>query len=471
MSKRIHLIAICGTGMAALAGMLKQRGYEITGSDTNVYPPMSTFLESMGIPVYNGFDAAHLEPAPDLVIIGNAMSRGNPEVEYVLNEQIPYASLPETLKNHFIRGKYSCVVAGTHGKTTTSSLLAWTLQSAGWEPSFFIGGIPENFGQGFQLGNGRHFVLEGDEYDSAFFDKGPKFLHYLPSLVILNNIEYDHADIYRSFEDVQISFRRLINLIPAKGFLIACSDDPAMRNMLKAAFCNVITFGVGEEAQWRVEEIRVVEGGTEFVVMRGQERLGPFLAPLEGMHNAKNATAVLAASEALGIPRERAVAALRTFKNVRRRMQLLFEQNGVRIFDDFAHHPTEIRETINSVRLRFPERRLWAVFEPRSATAKRKVFEQEYLHAFRGADNVVFAPVHRPDKVPEAERLSLSAVVDGLRSQGKSVEILPTGEQMTNHILSQLRKGDVVLFMSNGDFGGTPALLIQKLKTGTAPPH
>ncbi len=466
--QHIHLIAICGTGMAALAGMLKQRGCEITGSDTNVYPPMSTFLESLGIPVYNGFDASHLQPGPDLVIIGNAMSRGNPEVEYVLNEQIPYASLPETLKNHFIRGKHSCVVAGTHGKTTTSSLLAWTLQSAGLEPSFFIGGIPENFGQGFQLGNGRHFVLEGDEYDSAFFDKGPKFLHYLPNLVILNNVEYDHADIYRSFEDVQISFRRLINLIPSKGFLIACSDDPAVRSMLKAAFCNVITFGMGEEAQWRAEEIRLVEGGTEFIVRRDEEQLGPFFVPLNGGHNVKNAVAVLAASEALGIPREKAVAALRTFKNVQRRMQLLFDQNEIKIFDDFAHHPTEIRETLNGLRQRFPERRIIAVFEPRSATAKRKIFEQEYLHAFYVAQHIVLAPVHRPDKVPETERLSLSNVVDGLRGQGKSVEVVATGEEMAHHILSQLHKGDVVLFMSNGDFGGTPALLVQKLKTGLA---
>jgi UDP-N-acetylmuramate: L-alanyl-gamma-D-glutamyl-meso-diaminopimelate ligase len=467
LPQRIHLIAICGTGMAALAGMLKQRGYEITGSDTNVYPPMSTFLESMGIPVFNGFDAAHLKPGPDLVIIGNAMSRGNPEVEHVLNEQIPYASLPETLKNHFIRGKYSCVVAGTHGKTTTSSLLAWTLQAAGLSPSFFIGGIPENFGQGFQLGSGPHFVLEGDEYDSAFFDKGPKFLHYMPNLVILNNVEFDHADIYRSFEDVQISFRRLINLIPSQGYLIACSDDPAVRAMLPKAFCRVITFGTGKEAEWRAENMRVVEGGTEFEVMRGNDRLGSYFAPLNGVHNVKNAIAVLAACEALGIAREQAVAALRAFKNVRRRLQMLYDEQGIKIFDDFAHHPTEIRETINGLRQRFPERRLWAVFEPRSATAKRKVFEEEYLNAFHAAQQIVFAPVHRPDKVPEAERLSLEAVAEGLRAQGKTVAITDTGEDMANHILSQLREGDLVLFMSNGDFGGTPARLVKKLKAGS----
>ncbi len=462
-SQRIHLIAICGTGMAALAGMLKQRGCLVTGSDANVYPPMSTFLESLGIRLYQGFDPSHLQPPPDLVIIGNAMSRGNPEVEYVLNEQIPYASLPETLKNHFIRGKYSCVVAGTHGKTTTSSLLAWTLYCAGLEPGFFIGGIPENFGQGFRLGEGRHFVLEGDEYDSAFFDKGPKFLHYLPQLLILNNVEYDHADIYRSFDDVKIAFRRLINLVPARGFLVACSDDPAVRSMLPAAFANVITFGTGEEAQWRAQEIRVLEGGTQFCVQRQNEKVGPFFVPLSGEHNVKNATAVLAAASVLGISFDQASAALQTFRNVRRRLQLLYDRDGLKIFDDFAHHPTAVRETITALQQRFPESRLWAIFEPRSATGKRKIFEQEYIHAFSAAQRVVFAPVHRPDKVPEAERLSLPAVVEGIRAQGAGVEVVPSGEEMANHIWRHLKKGDVLLFMSNGDFEGTPALLIDKL--------
>ncbi|MGH7497113.1 MAG: UDP-N-acetylmuramate:L-alanyl-gamma-D-glutamyl-meso-diaminopimelate ligase [bacterium] len=460
------MIAICGTGMAALAGMLKQRGHTVTGSDSNVYPPMSTFLEGLGIQVYQGFDPAHLQPHPELVIIGNAMSRGNPEVEYVLNEQIPYASLPETLKNYFIRGKYSCVVAGTHGKTTTSSLLAWTLHSAGLDPSFFIGGIPENFGQGFRLGEGRHFVLEGDEYDSAFFDKGPKFLHYLPQLVILNNVEYDHADIYGSFAEVKISFRRLINLVPARGFLVACSDDPTVRSMLPAAFAQVITFGMGEEAQWRAYDIRVEANGTQFSVLRNQEKLGPFFVHLHGEHNVKNGVAVVAAAHALGISFEKTASALQNFKNVRRRLQLLYDHNGVKIFDDFAHHPTAIRETIAAVKQRFPEQRLWAMFEPRSATSKRKVFEQEYLQAFRAAQGVVLAPVYRPDKVPEAERLSLSAVVEGIRARGITAEITPTGEAMADYLFRHAVPGDILLFMSNGDFGGTPALLINKLKAG-----
>ncbi len=460
------MIAICGTGMAALAGMLQQRGCVITGSDANIYPPMSTFLAALGIQVYQGFDAAHLQPPPDLVIVGNAMSRGNPEVEYVLNEQIPYASLPEALKNYFIRGKYSCVVAGTHGKTTTSSLLAWTLHSAGRDPSFFIGGIPENFGQGFRLGAGKYFVLEGDEYDSAFFDKGPKFLHYLPQLVILNNVEYDHADIYRSFEEVKISFRRLLNLIPGRGFLIACSDDPAVRSLLPAAFAQVITFGTGEEAEWRAADIEVLEDGTRFSLFRRNEKLGSFSTPLHGVHNVKNATAVLAAAAALGIPRERAAAALQTFKNVRRRLQLLYDRGSIKIFDDFAHHPTAIRETIAAIRQRFPQQRIWAMFEPRSATSKRKIFEQEYVQAFRHAQGVLFAPVHRADKVPEAERLSLPTVVEGLRALGVAAEIKSAGEEMANYLWQHAAANDILLFMSNGDFEGTPALLIDKLQTG-----
>lgn len=458
MSQRIHLIAICGTGMAALAGMLKERGYHVTGSDENVYPPMSTFLESKGIPVVSPFDAKNLQPAPDLVVVGNAMSRGNPEVEYVLNEQIRYASLSEMLREYFIRGKYSCVVAGTHGKTTTSSLLAWTLQHAGLAPSFFIGGIPENFGQGYQLGSGKHFVLEGDEYDTAFFDKRAKFLHYLPNLVILNNIEFDHADIYKNIDEIQLAFQRLINIIPGNGHLIACTDDPIVRALMPRAFCKVITFGTQEPAEWSAKDIHPAENGVEFSVIHNGKRLSQAFLSLAGEHNVKNALAVLAAGEILGVPFEQRLEALQAFKGVRRRLQLKFD-GEVKVFDDFAHHPTEVKATLHGLRQRFPQRRLWAVFEPRTATTKRKVFEQQFLEAFQSADRVVFAPMHRIDKVPEAERLSLEAVVAGVRATGKPVDIVPAGNEMANFIARQLAPGDVVLFMSNGDFGGTPGLL------------
>jgi UDP-N-acetylmuramate: L-alanyl-gamma-D-glutamyl-meso-diaminopimelate ligase len=452
--------------MAALAGMLKQRGYRLTGSDLNVYPPMSTFLEQQQIPVYQGFDAAHLQPSPDFVIVGNAISRGNPEVEHALNEGLRYFSLPEALKEFFIRGKYSCVVAGTHGKTTTSSLLAWTLESAGMEPSFFIGGIPENFGQGFKLGGGRHFVLEGDEYDSAFFDKGSKFFHYLPNLVILNNIEYDHADIFKNFEEIKTAFRRLINIIPGNGHLIACSDDPAVREMLPRAFCKIVTFGLGDEADWRPTEMRARPEGNEFIIEHGGERIGPLFIPLAGEHNIKNATAVFAAATCLGVPAEKIIEAFIAFRGVRRRLQVIYDQSDVLVLDDFAHHPTEVRETLRGVRQRYPDRRLWAIFEPRTASTKRKLFEQDYIRAFDAADGVVLAPMHRPDKVPEAERLSLEAVVEGVRRRCKSADIVPIGEEMANFIIQHLARGDIVVFMSNGDFAGMPSLLAQKLSAG-----
>jgi UDP-N-acetylmuramate: L-alanyl-gamma-D-glutamyl-meso-diaminopimelate ligase len=453
--------------MAALAGMLKQRGYRLTGSDLNVYPPMSTFLDQLQIPVYQGFDPAHLQPPPEFVIVGNAISRGNPEVEYMLNEGLRYFSLPEALKEFFIRGKYSCVVAGTHGKTTTSSLLAWTLESAGMDPSFFIGGIPENFGQGFKLGSGRHFVLEGDEYDSAFFDKGSKFFHYLPNLVILNNIEYDHADIFKNIEEIKTAFRRLINIIPGNGCLIACTDDAAVREMLPCApLCGVVTFGVGAEAEWRPVEIHAQPAGNEFFIAHRGERIGPLFVPLAGEHNVKNATAVFAAATHLGVPAEKIREAVAAFRGVRRRLQIIYDQNSVLVLDDFAHHPTEVRETLRGVRQRYPDRRLWAVFEPRTASTKRKAFEQDYIRAFDMADSVVFAPMHRPDKVPEAERLSLEAVVEGVRRRRKSADVVPIGEEMANFIIQHLARGDVVVFMSNGDFAGMPSLLAEKLSAG-----
>jgi UDP-N-acetylmuramate: L-alanyl-gamma-D-glutamyl-meso-diaminopimelate ligase len=461
--QHIHLIAICGTGMASLAGMLKARGHRVTGSDLNIYPPMSTFLADQNIEVYQGFDAGHLQPHPDLVIIGNAMSRGNPEVEYTLNQCLPYKSLPEALKDFFIREKVSCVVAGTHGKTTTSSLLSWTLTAAGRDPSFFIGGIPENFQQGFRLGNGSHMVLEGDEYDSAFFDKGPKFLHYLPWLVILNNIEFDHADIYRTFDDVKISFRRLINIIPQNGYLIACVDDPAVAEMLPRAFCSVKTFGMAANALARPENIQPREAGSEFMITQDGERFGPFFLPLFGEHNVKNAVAVFMAGKLLGLTPVEIDAAFRSFKGVRRRLQVRYDAK-VLVLDDFAHHPTEVRETLRAARARFPQRRLWAVFEPRTATTKRKIFQQDYLDAFAAADRVVFSPLHRPDKVPADELMSLDEVRDGIVNSGKAVDILPAGEEMADFIFQRLQDGDVVLFMSNGDFAGTPVRLVAKLK-------
>jgi UDP-N-acetylmuramate: L-alanyl-gamma-D-glutamyl-meso-diaminopimelate ligase len=466
--RHIHFVAICGTGMGSLAGMLKSLGYRVTGSDEHIYPPMSTFLESIGIPVLEGFAASHLDPAPDLVVIGNAVSRGNPEAEEVLNRKLRYMSLPEVLKEFFIRGKYSCVVAGTHGKTTTSSMLAWVLESAGRDPGFFVGGLPENFGRGYQLGSGPHFVLEGDEYDSAFFDKGPKFLHYLPDLVILNNVEFDHADIYRNFEEVRTAFRRLINIIPGNGHLVACADDAVVLELSNHAFSHVHTFGLSSQAEWRACDVEFGPAGTRFRIEYEGRVVAEIATALSGFHNVRNALGCFVAAHQLGLSPEEIAGALQTFRGVRKRLQFRGEFDGVLVFDDFAHHPTEVRETLAAVRQRFPDRRIWAVFEPRTATSKRKIFEEEYARAFSDADRVVIAPLYRPDKVPESERLSLERVIDRLRRAGFEAETCAIGEPMLSLLEESVEEGDVLLFMSNGDFGGVPDRLVERLAVRSA---
>ena len=461
--KSVYFIAICGTGMTALAGMLKSRGYEVSGSDQNVYPPMSTFLEELHIPFYSGFSEQHLEPPPDLVVIGNSMSRGNPEVEAVLERKLNYISMPLALKEFFIRGKYSCVVAGTHGKTTTSSMLAWVLEQAGKDPSFFIGGIPENFGRGFKLGKGEISVAEGDEYDSAFFDKGSKFFHYLPDLVILNNIEYDHADIFRNLDEIETAFKRLINLIPRNGYLIAGWDDPFVRKLSEKAFSQVVSFGMGDQAEWRAQSIATMENATEFDLYRKGEFLGRFSIPLFGEHMVKNSLATIAACDALGISMAEIRAGLSSFKNVQRRLQLKGEVNGVKIFDDFAHHPTAVGVTIRALRNRYPKQRIWAVYEPRTASAKRKVFEEEYVQAFAAADRVILTPLHLPEKVPQNERLSVENITAQLTRKKIPNWILPPNSDMLDFLKSHLDSNDIVLFMSNGDFHGIPTKILSMI--------
>src|SRR5262245_54342019 len=361
--KRIHLIGICGTAMASLAGMLQARGFQVAGSDQSVYPPMSIFLEGLGIRLFEGFSEKHLIPAPDLVVIGNVVSRGNPEVEHTLNEKIRYASMAEVLKEFFIRGRRSYVVSGTHGKTTTASLLAWLLEAAGLDPSFLVGGIAENFGSSFKLGGSDLFVIEGDEYDTAFFDKGPKFLHYLPERVILNNCEFDHADIYADFEAVKTSFRRLINIIPSRGKLIASWDDPVVRELSAKAFCPVESFGLNGGAQWGARSVEFLEEATRFEALRNGVPWGRFETPLAGGFNVKNCLAAMACAADLGLDSTTVAQGLRTFKNVKRRLEIRGEVKGIMVFDDFAHHPTAIHETLSAVKARYPASRLWAVFE------------------------------------------------------------------------------------------------------------
>jgi len=447
--------------MASLAGMLRDSGWEVSGCDQDVYPPMSTFLQEHGIAFYRGYDPTHLDKTPDLVVIGNVLSRGNPEVEAVLERKLPYRSLSEVLKEYFIRGKYSIVVCGTYGKTTTASLLAWVLTQSGQDPSFFVGGIPRNFGQGYRLGQGRYFVLEGDEYDSAFFDKRAKFLHYLPDLVIVQGIEYDHPDLYRDFEEYKLAFRRLVNIIPKNGFLLGCQDDPHVREVAAAAFCPVETFGLSSGADWRADNLEFSADGTQFDVIRRGECLGRIAIPLAGAHNVKNALSVIAALSYLGLPLPEIAEGLRSFQGVRRRLEVVGTVNGITVFDDFAHHPTEIQETVRGLRMRYPDRRLWAVFEPRSATTKRKLYEAQYPRAFEAADVVILAPLHRPDKVKPEERLSLPNVVQALQGRGKEAIAMPSIQSIVDHLAQHLQPGDIVLMMSNGDFDNLPRRVLE----------
>jgi len=463
--RHIHLIGICGTAMGSLAGMLQARGFRVTGSDQNIYPPMSTFLQDLGISLYKGYSEAHLEPRPDLVVVGNAISRGNPEVEFTLNERLRYASMAEVLKEFFLRGKRSIVIAGTHGKTTTASLLAWLLEDAGLNPGFLVGGIAENFGSSFKFGTGDLFIIEGDEYDTAFFDKGPKFLHYLPEWVIFNNCEFDHADIYANFEAVKLSFQRLINLIPSKGKLIAGWDDPVVRELTGRAFCPVESFGLEDEPFWKARSVQVLEEITRFEILRGGTFWGKFEIPLAGSFNVRNAVAAVVCAQALGVGREALANGLRSYKNVKRRLELRGVVRGVTVYDDFAHHPTAIHETLKAVKARYPNNRLWVIFEPRSATSRRNVFQKEFVHSFDSADHVVLCSPFSPEKLDAAIRLDVGQLVKELRELGISAEHWDSADEIVQHVTPKLEEGDKVVIMSNGGFDGIHGKLLESLRS------
>jgi UDP-N-acetylmuramate: L-alanyl-gamma-D-glutamyl-meso-diaminopimelate ligase len=450
----IHLIAICGVGMASLAGLLKARGYHVTGSDQNVYPPMSTYLAQVGIEVMSGFRVENLVHNPDLVIIGNAVSRGNPEAEYVLERGIPYSSFPQALGDFLIAEREALVIAGTHGKTTTTALAAWVLTSAGLAPGFFVGGVPLNFGGGWHVGDGNHVVLEGDEYDSAFFDKGPKFLHYRPRHVVLTSIEFDHADIYRDLDHVKDAFDRLIRIIPAEGTLVVCSDYPAALEVAGGARCRVVSYGGAGD--WQARDLRFV-GSRSFFNPAYRGRLeGEVEVNVIGRHNVHNALAVYAMARELGIARQTLLVGFASFCGVKRRQEIKGERGGVLVIDDFAHHPTAVLETIEAVRLAYPQRRLWAVFEPRSNTSRRSVFEREFAVALARADRVVVAEIFQPEKVPAALRLSVSrlvAEIDNGAGEERAVA-LAGADAIAAYVARHARPGDVLLIMSNGAFDG-----------------
>ena len=462
----VHFIAVCGVGTGSLAGLLKQQGYRVTGSDENVYPPMSTFLESIGIDILPGFSEDHLGDVPDLVVIGNAVSRGNPEAEAVLRRGIPYVSLPQALGRFLIDGKHSVVVAGTHGKTTTTSLMSWVLVAAGLDPSFFIGGIPVNFGSGFRSGAGSWVVMEGDEYDSAFFDKGPKFLHYQPERVILTSLEFDHADIYRDLEHVKEAFRRLVEIIPPGGGLLVCDQAVHAEEIVRGAACRVASYGLGESADWQARHVRVAQGRTSFTPCYGGDAESRVEIPLIGRHNATNALAVYATAREIGLSPSDVRAALGSFRGVRRRQEIVGEAAGVLVIDDFAHHPTAVADTIAAVREAWPGRRLWAVFEPRSQTSRRRVFLAEFTGALARADRVVLPDLYHPEKIPEEERLSPAELVDCInRHRGdRAASYLPGVDDIARAVIGDAVEGDIVLVMSNGSFGDLPHKIVAGLR-------
>lgn len=464
-----HLIGICGTAMASLAGMLQARGHHVTGSDLNVYPPMSTMLQELGIDVSQGFKREHLTPAPDCVVVGNAIPRGNPEVEETLKRKLLYRSQAEVVKEEFIRGRHSLAVAGTHGKTTTTSIAAWVIDQGALNPSFLIGGVAQNFGSSFRVTDSDYFIIEADEYDTAYFDKGPKFMHYLPELAIVNNIEFDHADIYRDLDAVKLAFRRFMNLVPENGRLIAGWDSPNVRQVVESfgerLFTRVETFGTDSDAKWQVRNADFSQGLSRFEVFCENQSWGEFQTPLLGEFNLLNCLAVIVAADAWGISKEKIRVALASFQNVKRRAEVRGEERGVLVIDDFAHHPTAVRETLRALRARYKDRRLIAVFEPRSWSSRLAVFQDDYANAFASADYVVIASVFDSQKVTEKGRaLDTAALIDAISKQGKPAFALPDADEIISHITPELRSGDVVAIMSNGGFGGIHEKILGALR-------
>ena len=454
---------MCGTAMATLAAMLKSKGFDVRGSDQNVYPPMSDFLADQKIKAFEGYKAEHISADLDLVIVGNAISRGNVELEEVLDRKIRYCSLPEAIRDHFLWGARSVVIAGTHGKTTTTSLTGWLLTHGGADPSVLVGGIADNFGGSYRLGGGREFVIEGDEYDSAFFDKSAKFLKYLPDIAVINNVEYDHADIYPDLESIRLAFRRFVNLIPRRGLLLVCADDAEARALGAGAHSRVQTFGLAEDADWQAHDLKVAAGSTTFALRHKGVSAGVFELPLLGAYNVRNALAAIAVGAAVGVSLDTMAAGLRAFKGVRRRLELRGTVRDVSVYDDFAHHPTAIAETLAGVRSAYPDRRIWAIFEPRSATSCRKVFQEEFTRAFAPADRVLLPRIFR-STLPDDQRLSPEKLISDLKASGKDARYVPDVDDIVAVVGKEARPGDLVIVMSNGGFDDIHRKLLTALE-------
>jgi UDP-N-acetylmuramate: L-alanyl-gamma-D-glutamyl-meso-diaminopimelate ligase len=458
---RFHFLGICGTAMGAVASMLKDMGYVVGGSDENVYPPLSTFLSQKGIVVAEGYKAENLPKEVDrtLVVVGNAIKRGNPELEAVLEKKYLFVSLPEILRFFFLHGKQNIIVTGTHGKTTTTSLLVWLFESACLNPSFFIGGLPKNFASGCRYTQSDYWILEGDEYDTAYFDKRSKFLHYLPQTVIINNIEYDHADIFSSLEDILLSFKRLVHLIPKTGHLIIPEEDPTIAEVAKGSLAPVYTVGLGKKADFQISEIAYEEAGSNFKML-GES----FFLPMPGEYNVRNAAMAIAAATLYGIRPEVIAKALRGFLGVKRRLEILGEVCGIKILDDFGHHPTAIYKTIQAIRQRYPGKRIWSVFEPRSNTTRRAVFQKELPHSLSFADGVIVSEVANKEGIPPTERLNPEKIVQDINRKGIPSYFCSSPEDILERLQKVLVPGDVVVFFSNGSFYGLPSRLVETLK-------
>ena len=456
--KSVHFTGICGTAMASAAGAMQEKGFSVTGSDQNVYPPMSTFLAERKIEVMNGYAERNLAHQPDLVIIGNAISRGNPEAEFVLDHKLRYCSLPELLKEFFIRGKRSLVVAGTHGKTTTTSLLTWVFEHNGLNPSYLIGGIPNNLSQGARFTDSEWFIIEGDEYDTAFFDKRSKFIHYRPEVAVLNNLEFDHADIFENLDAIKKSFSHFIRLVPRNGLLLANGDDPNLAPLLNVTHCPVKRFGLGENNAIQACNLRYGPTATEFEIPSFKFHLN-----MMGELNARNALAVIACAKHCGLKNHQIQAAFDTFKGIKRRMEMRGIAGGVTVVDDFGHHPTAIRETLRALRIKYPREKIWAIFEPRSNTTRRNVFQSELAGAFADADAVVVAEVARLEQIAPEERLDPEKLMQDLKNSGKNAAYLPDVETIVAHTAKHTQGGDIVVVFSNGGFGGIHGKLLQQL--------
>lgn len=464
-----HLIGICGTAMASLAGMLQARGHRVTGSDQNVYPPMSTQLAELGIEIIEGYRAENADLSRDVTIVGNTIMRGNPELEEVLNRKMEYRSQAETVREEFIRGRRSLVIAGTHGKTTTTSIATWVCEVGGLDPTFLVGGVVQNFGQSFRVTGSDYFVIEGDEYDTAFFDKKPKFMSYLPEIAIVNNIEFDHADIYKDIEAIKWQFSRLMNLVPGNGRLIAGVDSPVVREVLEfmkgRLYTRLETFGFSEDAKWRAGDVAFVDDRTKFSVYREGELWGQFTTGLIGDFNVRNCLAVIIAADAWGISQAKMQEAFDTFKSVKRRMEVRGIERGVTVIDDFAHHPTAVDETLKALRQRYASNRLIAVFEPRSRSSRLSVFENQYKQAFSHANRVIIAGVFNPeDAKTYGEILDVPKLVADIDASGIQAMTLPDADAIVATLAPDLHEGDVIAVMSNGGFGGIHEKLLAALR-------